>query len=100
MPSVLVGQLRDYLAAGWRPGGSFGGPDSGAGEAANLLDHLTCLHPLQPFSKAYFLPGRDPGLFTYAHEWREILDPPDSPASRNPAARRSFGAPNRRRPCR
>jgi exodeoxyribonuclease V gamma subunit len=84
MPSVLVGQLRDYLAAGWRQGDLPAGDDPGAGEAANLLAHLTCLHPLQPFSKAYFLPDRDPGLFTYAHEWREILDsqvaqPPETP---------------------
>ncbi len=74
MPSVLVGQLRDYLAAGWRPGGLLADVDSGAGDGANLLDQLTCLHPLQPFSKAYFLPDRNTGLFTYAHEWREILD--------------------------
>ncbi|MFC4764941.1 exodeoxyribonuclease V subunit gamma [Dyella koreensis] len=60
-PSVLVGQLRDYLAAGWkRPT-----------EAANLLDALTTEYPLQPFSKRYFGAGDDPRVFTYAHEWQQ-----------------------------
>jgi len=71
MPSVLVGQLRDYLAAGWRVAGM----DASAGETGTaLLDHLTSLHPLQPFSKVYFKPDRDMRLFTYSHEWREILN--------------------------
>jgi exodeoxyribonuclease V gamma subunit len=79
MPSVLVGQLRDYLAAGWRPRDSVESASCQLTVAeetgTELLDHLTCLYPLQPFSKAYFLPGRDMRLFTYAHEWREILNP-------------------------
>ncbi|WP_068809223.1 exodeoxyribonuclease V subunit gamma [Thauera phenolivorans] len=52
-PSVLVSQLRDYLAAGW-----------GAGVVASR----TTEHPLQPFSRRYFEPGA--ALFTYAREWR------------------------------
>lgn len=52
-PSVLVAQLRDYLAAGW-------------GE--DVLKARTTAHPLQPFSRRYFEPGS--GLFTYAAEWR------------------------------
>ncbi|MGM0413151.1 MAG: exodeoxyribonuclease V subunit gamma [Pseudomonadota bacterium] len=57
-PSVLVGQLRDHLAAGWT---------SAAGD--DLLETLTVVHPLQPFSRANF-PADDTGpLFTYAHEW-------------------------------
>ncbi len=52
-PSVLVSQLRDYLAAGW-------------GEAA--LKHRTTQHPLQPFSRRYF--EGDAALFTHAREWR------------------------------
>jgi exodeoxyribonuclease V gamma subunit len=59
-PSVLVGQLRDHLAAGWRLAGQ-----EADGEA--LLQALTCEHPLQPFSAAYFRP--DSGLFSYAGEW-------------------------------
>src|SRR5206468_12371776 len=61
-PSVLVGQLRDYLAAGWRA--SDGGP---------LLPRITVEHPLQPFSRAYFGLG-DERLFTYAREWRQAHD--------------------------
>ena len=49
--SVLVSQLRDYLAAGWDLD----------------LARLTTEHPLQPFSRRYFEQG---GLLTYAGEWR------------------------------
>ncbi|MDC8013223.1 exodeoxyribonuclease V subunit gamma [Tahibacter soli] len=66
-PSVLVGQLRDYLAAGWQ--GANGAP---------LLDALTTTHPLQPFSTAYF--GGDARLYTYAREWREALAGADAAA--------------------
>ena len=52
-PSVLVSQLRDYLAAGWSL-------DRG-------LTTLTTAHALQPFSRRYF---EDGGLLTYAGEWR------------------------------
>ncbi|MET0934883.1 MAG: exodeoxyribonuclease V subunit gamma [Luteibacter sp.] len=58
-PSVLVGQLRDYLAAAWR-----------GGQGEDLLAQLTVQHPLQPFSRAYFNQG-DTRLFTYASEWRQ-----------------------------
>jgi exodeoxyribonuclease V gamma subunit len=61
-PSVLVGQLRDYLSAAWQ---GQGGDD--------LLPALTVEHPLQPFSRAYFR-GDDVRLFTYAREWREAHD--------------------------
>ncbi|OZI67369.1 exodeoxyribonuclease V subunit gamma [Bordetella genomosp. 11] len=88
-PSVLVGQLRDHLAAGWRlaragldadadaDGAIDADADSDAGifppampqpdEA--LLAALTTEHRLQPFSPAYF---SDPSsaFFTYAREWR------------------------------
>ena len=72
MPSVLVSQLRDYLAGGWRVEAALTGGDA-TGDTRDLLDQLTCLHPLQPFSKAYFLPGGPRDLFTYAREWREML---------------------------
>jgi exodeoxyribonuclease V gamma subunit len=49
--SVLVSQLRDYLAAGWD---------------LDLAERTT-VHALQPFSRRYFEEG---GLLTYAGEWR------------------------------
>ena len=52
-PSVLVAQLRDYLAATWSPA---------------AVQERTVQHPLQPFSRRYF--DQSPGLFTYAKEWR------------------------------
>ena len=52
-PSVLVSQLRDYLAAGW---------------TGEVLAQRTTEHPLQPFSRRYFEPAS--GLFTFAREWR------------------------------
>ncbi|QIE85923.1 exodeoxyribonuclease V subunit gamma [Pseudomonas nitroreducens] len=63
-PSVLVGQLRDHLAAGWHNA-----------DGGDLLHGLTLEHPLQPFSRAYFdapsAHGVD-GLYTYAREWRDV----------------------------
>ncbi|WDP89108.1 MAG: exodeoxyribonuclease V subunit gamma [Desulfobacter sp.] len=64
MPSVLVGQLRDYLEAGWQMAGD---------PAVPLGDSLTTIYPLQPFGKEYFN-GAAPQVFTYAHEWRKALD--------------------------
>ena len=71
LPSVLVGQLRDHLAAGWR---------LAEGQPGSLLDALTSAHPLQPFGRGYFEPGRSPTLFTYAREWRAVHDGAETPA--------------------
>ena len=60
-PSVLIGQLRDHLAAGWH-----------TADGADLLHALTVEHPLQPFSRAYF--SADSALFSYASEWRQLHD--------------------------
>ncbi|MDQ1812146.1 exodeoxyribonuclease V subunit gamma [Massilia sp. CCM 9210] len=49
--SVLVSQLRDYLAEGWDLD----------------LAAMTTEHALQPFSRRYFEQG---GMLTYAAEWR------------------------------
>ncbi len=62
-PSVLVGQLRDYLTTGW--------------SEAEVAQRTT-EHPLQPFSRRYFEQAdadvavgvTAPPLFTYASEWR------------------------------
>jgi exodeoxyribonuclease V gamma subunit len=51
-PSVLVSQLRDEIDALWGQG---------------TAERLTTVHPLQPFSRAYFEEGS--GLRTYAKEW-------------------------------
>ncbi|KAB7627955.1 exodeoxyribonuclease V subunit gamma [Alkalilimnicola sp. S0819] len=61
-PSVLVAQLRDHLAAGWR-----------LAEGGELLPVLTTRHPLQPFSPANFPaePATSP-LFSYAREWAGV----------------------------
>jgi exodeoxyribonuclease V gamma subunit len=67
-PSVLVGQLRDYLAAGWHRAND-AGDAADAGE--RLLQTLTCEYPLQPFSRRYFEDGHDAHVFTYTHEWRQ-----------------------------
>ena len=86
-PSVLVGQLRDHLAAGWRladppatlerpaPSATPGATQVRDGTPASLLEALTLEHPLQPFSPRYF--PSDPAAspwFTYAREWRPGAD--------------------------
>lgn len=58
-PSVLIGQLRDHLASGWRLAGE-----------GDLLSALTTDHPLQPFSRAYF--DGQSELFSYAGAWRSL----------------------------
>ena len=71
-PSVLVGQLRDYLAAGWHREGD----DAQAHDAGErLLDALSTVHPLQAFSHRYFDADADARLFTYAREWWQALRP-------------------------
>ncbi|MBW4047412.1 MAG: exodeoxyribonuclease V subunit gamma [Proteobacteria bacterium] len=62
-PAVLVGQLRDYLAAGWAGEGGVQADQSGE----KLLQQITTVHPLQPFSRRYFEGGP---LKTWAREWR------------------------------
>ena len=70
-PSVLVGQLRDYLAAGWRCAGDEArDPES----AEKLLAALTTEYPLQAFSQRYFDADGDPRLFTYAYEWQRARE--------------------------
>ena len=59
-PSVLVSQLRDYIAAVWGP---------------QAVAERTTAHPLQPFSRRYFEGG---SLHTYAREWRSLHDGTDT----------------------
>ncbi|MEY2688219.1 MAG: hypothetical protein RL375_2417 [Pseudomonadota bacterium] len=81
-PSVLVAQLRDYLAAGWRAAGDPSGEPPSAEAAHRLLHQLSTEHPLQPFSRRYFenaLPEKGDlpvgQLLTYAREWRAAHAP-------------------------
>lgn len=60
-PSVLVSQLRDHIAAGWK-----------LDDGDDLLNILTTEHRLQPFNRDYF--SRDSKLFSYAHEWRSGIE--------------------------
>ncbi|WP_052063307.1 exodeoxyribonuclease V subunit gamma [Nitrincola sp. A-D6] len=63
-PSVLVGQLRDHLQAGWQ------------GQSDDLLSELTTEHPLQPFSQRYFAQDAvSPAPFSYASEWLAVHQP-------------------------
>lgn len=74
VPSVLIGQLRDHLAACWRIEGQ---PD----DAKELLKALTQVHPLQPFSRDYFTGQNEKGLdglYTYSSEWRQVHEVSDS----------------------
>ncbi|MFL1516857.1 exodeoxyribonuclease V subunit gamma [Pseudomonas prosekii] len=66
--SVLIGQLRDHLASGWRLND----------EDESLLEAMTQEHPLQPFSARYFHEGD--ALFSYASEW-QVLHQAKKPAT-------------------
>ncbi|TSE34549.1 RecBCD enzyme subunit RecC [Tepidimonas charontis] len=67
-PCVLVAQLREHVAAGWR---------LAQADGAALLRALTFEHRLHPFDPAYFpprphpqqAPRHDQWTFSYAHEW-------------------------------
>jgi exodeoxyribonuclease V gamma subunit len=74
-PSVLVGQLRDYVSAGWYRHGE-DATDIDAGK--HLLAALTTVHPLQPFSRRYFSANADARRFTYAKEWRQAHRVPEA----------------------
>ena len=105
-PSVLVSQLRDYLAAGWPGGGVDGGVDSVTGGVlAGVLASRTTVHALQPFSRRYFEAPVEPPvapadaqigpashtvdaagqpLFTHAREWRAAHATPPAESSARP----------------
>ncbi len=75
--SVLIGQLRDHLAAGWTLA------EGEAQDIGSLLHALTVEHPLQPFSARYFHQGS--GLFSYANEWRALHLPDATQPNESPA---------------
>ncbi|MBD8476487.1 exodeoxyribonuclease V subunit gamma [Pseudomonas sp. CFBP 8770] len=80
-PSVLVGQLRDHLASGWRLSGDEALDNSASGE--KLLHALTLEHPLQPFSARYFHQG-NPALFSFAREWQHLHAQVAAPHEQSP----------------
>ncbi|MBF0213869.1 MAG: exodeoxyribonuclease V subunit gamma [Magnetococcales bacterium] len=84
-PSVLVGQLRDHLAAGWVLADA---PGSREERGMALVKALTVEHRLQPFSRDYFpvVADRYSPWFTYAHEWR--------PGEREAREKRQSGVPD------
>ena len=73
-PSVLVSQLRDYLAAIW---------------GRSCVESRTTEHPLQPFSRRYFerQPEATHPLRTYAVEWRNLHLERPQPAVADAAGR-------------
>ena len=75
--SVLIGQLRDHLAAGWTLTDAKQGGRENPGE--QLLHALTQEHPLQPFSPRYFQKGS--ALFSYAHEWQVVHQAIEQPTA-------------------
>jgi len=78
-PSVLVGQLREHIAACWRLAGAVAHPAGRPHAGEQLLAALTQEHPLQPFNPRYFpADAHDPVWFTYAGEWRPAGTAPRS----------------------
>lgn len=78
-PSVLVGQLRDHLAAVWRV--AAGADFALQGEA--MLAAITVHHPLQAFSRRYL--ALDSKLISYQHEWLALHQPPLTSTEAAPA---------------
>ncbi|OPX54250.1 DNA helicase/exodeoxyribonuclease V, gamma subunit [Oceanospirillum multiglobuliferum] len=92
-PSVLVGQLRDHLAAGWHLKSGTDGHSQNSShnrnhnhnqERADFLAAITTEYPMQPFSPEYFKPTRDARLFTYGAEWRAVHDRADQAEQQRP----------------
>ena len=82
-PSVLVGQLRDHLHAGWRwqePLAAAALNTEHDTDESQLLAQLTTVHPLQPFSLQYFTEHGP--LFSYAKEWAGLYGLGETTAER------------------
>jgi len=69
--SVLIGQLRDHLASGWRLADAIEPEDDKKRDPGQQLLHkLTLEHPLQPFSAKYFQESLE--FFSFAREWQVL----------------------------
>lgn len=73
VPSVLLAELIDYVRQGFVLAGDENLDDETSGK--RLLEHLIVEHPLTPYSRSYFYPAADSGLFTYAADWLPALSP-------------------------
>ncbi|HEA3085401.1 TPA: exodeoxyribonuclease V subunit gamma [Aeromonas dhakensis] len=73
VPSVLLAELIDYVRQGFVLAGDEGLDDETSGK--RLLEHLIVEHPLTPYSRSYFYPEANSGLFTYAADWLPALSP-------------------------
>ncbi|MFQ2094437.1 exodeoxyribonuclease V subunit gamma [Aeromonas taiwanensis] len=73
VPSVLLAELIDYVRQGFVLAGDEGLDDETSGR--RLLEHLIVEHPLTPYSRSYFYPEANSGLFTYAADWLPALSP-------------------------
>jgi len=72
--SVLIGQLRDHLASGWRlHNAELPEDEKKRDPGQQLLHKLTLEHPLQPFSAQYFHQGTE--FFSFSREWQMIHEP-------------------------
>lgn len=100
-PSVLVGELLDYIELGWTPENAT--QDISREEALRL--RLITEHPLQPFSRRYFFNTTDSAasqshggagaasLSTYESSWAS-LHAASTPASSEASAASATGTPS------
>ncbi|MDH0748300.1 exodeoxyribonuclease V subunit gamma [Pseudomonas sp. GD03842] len=83
--SVLIGQLRDHLASGWRIANAVEPEDDRKRDPGQQLLHkLTQEHPLQPFSARYF--QESPEFFSFAREWQTLHEVKDQRGPEKPLA--------------
>ncbi|MDZ7790406.1 MAG: exodeoxyribonuclease V subunit gamma [Xanthomonadales bacterium] len=78
-PSTVVGQLRDYIDDCFRvSGSSIESTEQCIESDRKLVESLSIVHPLQPFSRQYFSPDPEEHkrLLTYAREWRDAWPEP------------------------
>ena len=68
-PSILISELRDYMAEAWLVEDQQHLDATCAGQ--NLLETVTVTHPLQAFNPAYFQPQAP---LSYAKVWAESLN--------------------------
>ena len=84
--SVLIGQLRDHLASGWKLADAQEPEDTSKRDPGQQLLHaLTLEHPLQPFSAKYFQENME--YFSFAREWQVLHQGAGERSEAGPLAR-------------